>query len=129
MRTLVEINTRLAFMYYPNGKEIDQMVRNEIASNCIPLERIAFLVCMHLILIAFCNSACLNVAAIRVSISFASDFGCFLEYASEYKMHTPMYGKICNLNANSEDLKCSSSSGSVLFISIKMTFKDRNNQN
>ena len=41
-------------------------------------------------------------------------------------LHTPMYGKICILNANSEDLKCGSSSGSVLFIRIKMTFKDRN---
>ena len=40
-------------MYYPNGKEMDQMVRNDIACNCIPLERIAFLVCMHFILIAF----------------------------------------------------------------------------
>ena len=35
-------NTRPAFMYYPNGKEMDQMVRNDIACNCIPLERIAF---------------------------------------------------------------------------------------
>ena len=113
-------------MYYPNGKEIDQMVRNDITCNCIPLERIAFLVRMHLILIAFCNSACFNVAAIWVSTSFSSAFGCFLKYASEYKMHTPMYGKICILNANSEDLKCGSSSGSVLFIRIKMTFKDRN---
>ena len=114
-------------MYYPNGKEIDQMVPNDIACNCIPLERIAFLVHMHLILIAFCNSACFKVAAIWVSISFSSAFGCFLKYASEYKMHTPMYGhrKICILNANSEDLKCGSSSGSVLFIRIKMTFKDR----
>ena len=110
-------------MYYPNGKEIDQMVRNDIACNCIPLERIAFLVRMLLMLIAFCYSA---VAAIWVSISFSSAFGCFLKYASEYKMHTPLYGKICILNANSEDLKCGSLSGSVLFIRIKMTFKDRN---
>ena len=113
-------------MYYPNGKEIDQMVRNDIACNCIPLKRIAFLVCMHLILIAFCNSACFNVAAIWVSISFSSAFRCFLKYASVYKIHTPMYGKICILNANSEDLKCGSSSGFVLFIRIKMTLKDRN---
>ena len=112
-------------MYYPKGKEINQMVPNDIACKCILLERIAFLVHMHLILIAFCNSACFNVAAIWVSISFSSAFGCFLKYASEYKMHTPMYGKICILNANSEDLKCGSSPGSVLFIRIKMTFKDR----
>ena len=76
-------------------------------------------------LIAFSYSACFNVAAIWVLISFSSAFGCFLKYASEYKMHTHMYGKICILNANSEDLKCGSSSGSVLFIRIKMTFKDR----
>ena len=85
-------------------------------------KELLFLERMHLILIAFCNSACFNVAAIWVSISFSSAFGCFLKYASEYKMHTPMYGKICILNANSEDLKCGSSSGSVLFIRIKMTF-------
>ena len=112
-------------MYFPNGKEIDQMVRNDIACNCIPLKRIAFLVRIHLILIAFCISACFNVAAIWVSISFSSAFRCFLKYASEYKIHTPMYGKICILNANREDLKCGSSSGFVLFISIQMTFKDR----
>ena len=29
-------------MYYPNGKEMDQMVHNDVACNCIPLERIAF---------------------------------------------------------------------------------------
>ena len=34
--------TRLAFMYCPNGKEMDQMVRNDIACNCIPIVRIAF---------------------------------------------------------------------------------------
>ena len=37
-----KINTRLAFMYYPNGKEMDQMIRNGIACNCIPLEKITF---------------------------------------------------------------------------------------
>ena len=42
VHTCKKINTRLAFMYYPNGKETDQMVRNDIACNCIPLERIAF---------------------------------------------------------------------------------------
>ena len=88
-------------------------------------KELLFLVHMHLILIAFSYSACFNVAAIWVLISFSSAFGCFLKYASEYKMHTHMYGKICILNANSEDLKCGSSSGSVLFIRIKMTFKDR----
>ena len=49
---------------------------------------------------------------------------------SVYQMrHLPLYignHLIGFLNANSEDLKCSSSSGSVLFIRIKMTFKDRN---
>ena len=33
-----KINTGLAFMYYPNGKEMDQMVCNDIACNCILLE-------------------------------------------------------------------------------------------
>ena len=101
------------------------MTSHEIAYRS---QELPFLVCMHLILIAFCNSACFNVAVIWVSISFLSAFGCFLKYASEYKMHTPMYSKICILSANSdcEDLKCGSSSGSVLFIRIKMTFKDRN---
>ena len=28
--------------YYPNGKEMDQMVRNDIACNCIPIVRTAF---------------------------------------------------------------------------------------
>ena len=37
-----KINTRLAFVYYPNGNEMDQMVRNDIACNCIPIVRIAF---------------------------------------------------------------------------------------
>ena len=37
-----KINTRLAFVYYPNGKEMDQMVRNDTACNCIPIVRIAF---------------------------------------------------------------------------------------
>ena len=41
-------NTRLAFMYYPNGKEMGQMVRNDISCNCIPLERIAFLPRSHI---------------------------------------------------------------------------------
>ena len=42
-RSLVKkINTRLAFVYYSNGNEIDQMVRNDIACNCIPIVRIAF---------------------------------------------------------------------------------------
>ena len=101
------------------------MTSHEIAYRS---QELLFLVRMYLILIAFCNSACFNVAVIWVSISFLSAFGCFLKYASEYKMHTPMYGKICILNANSdcEDLKYGSSSGSVLFIRIEMTFKDRN---
>ena len=30
-----KINTRLAFVYYPNGNEMDQMVRNDIACNSI----------------------------------------------------------------------------------------------
>ena len=37
-----KINTRLEFVYYQNGKEMDQMVRNDIACNCIPIVRIAF---------------------------------------------------------------------------------------
>ena len=37
-----KINTRLAFVYYPNGNEMDQMVRNDIACNCTPIVRIAF---------------------------------------------------------------------------------------
>ena len=41
-------------------------------------------------------------------------------------MHTPMYGIICILNPNNDAVKLGSSSGSVLFIRIKMTFKDRN---
>ena len=38
-----KINTRLAFVYYPNGNEMDQMVRKDITCNCIPIIRIAFL--------------------------------------------------------------------------------------
>ena len=42
-RSLVKkINSRLAFVYYPNGNEIVQMVCNDIACNCIPIIRIAF---------------------------------------------------------------------------------------
>ena len=37
-----KINTRLAFVYYTNGNEMDQMVRNDIACNCIPIDGIAF---------------------------------------------------------------------------------------
>ena len=37
-----KINTRLAFVYIPNGNEMDQMIRNDIACNCIPILRIAF---------------------------------------------------------------------------------------
>ena len=48
-----KINTRLAFVYYPNGNEMDQMVRNDIACNSIPIVRIAFSVRTHFILIAF----------------------------------------------------------------------------
>ena len=40
---LKKINTRLAFVYYPDGNEKDQMVCNDIACNCIPIVRIAFL--------------------------------------------------------------------------------------
>ena len=129
MCTLVKKSIPDLHLCITQWKEIDQMVRNDIACNCIPLERIAFLVPMHLILIAFFNSACFNVAAIWVSISFSSAFGCFLKYASEYKMYSPMHGKICILNANSEDLKCGSSSGSVLFIRIKMTLRTEIHQN
>ena len=32
-----KINTRLAFVYYSNGNEMDQMVRNDIACICIPI--------------------------------------------------------------------------------------------
>ena len=43
MRSLVKKNnTRLAFVYYTNGNEMDQMVRNDIACNCIPIYEIAF---------------------------------------------------------------------------------------
>ena len=44
MRTLVKkiINTQLAIMYYPNGKEMDQMVPNEMACHCIPLKKLLF---------------------------------------------------------------------------------------
>ena len=37
-----KINARLAFVYYPNGNEMNQMVRNDIAYNCIRIVRIAF---------------------------------------------------------------------------------------
>ena len=37
-----KINSRLAFVYYPNGNEMDQMVRNDIACSCIPIVWIAF---------------------------------------------------------------------------------------
>ena len=37
-----KINTLLAFVYKPNGNEMDQMVRNEMACNCILIVRIAF---------------------------------------------------------------------------------------
>ena len=37
-----KINTGLAFVYYPNGNKMDQMVRNDIACKCIPIVRIAF---------------------------------------------------------------------------------------
>ena len=54
MRSLVKkINTRLAFVYYTNGNEMDRMVRNDIACNCIPIDEIAFSVRTYLILIAF----------------------------------------------------------------------------
>ena len=42
MRSLVKNNTRLAFVYYPNGNKMDQMVRNDIACNCIRIDVIAF---------------------------------------------------------------------------------------
>ena len=42
-RSLVKkINTRLAFIYLPNGNEMDQTVCNDIACYCIPIIRIAF---------------------------------------------------------------------------------------
>ena len=37
-----KINTRLAFVHYRNGNEMDQTVRNDIACNCKPIVRIAF---------------------------------------------------------------------------------------
>ena len=37
-----KINTRLAFVFYLNGNKMDQMVRNDIACNCIPIDGIAF---------------------------------------------------------------------------------------
>ena len=37
-----KINAGLAFVYYTNGNEMDQMVRNDIACNCIPIDGIAF---------------------------------------------------------------------------------------
>ena len=42
LASIKKINTRLAFVYYPNGNEMDQMVRNDIACYCIPIVRIAF---------------------------------------------------------------------------------------
>ena len=42
-RSLVKkINTRLSFVHYRNGNEMDQMVRNDIAFNCTPIVGIAF---------------------------------------------------------------------------------------
>ena len=41
MSLVKKINTRLAFVDYPNGNEMDQMVRNDVTCNCIPIVRIA----------------------------------------------------------------------------------------
>ena len=37
-----KISTQLEFLYYTNGKKMDQMVRNDIPCNCIPIDGIAF---------------------------------------------------------------------------------------
>ena len=37
-----KINTWLAFVHYWNGNKMDQIVRNDIACNCIPNDGIAF---------------------------------------------------------------------------------------
>ena len=42
MRSLVKIKSIPVFVNKPNGKEMDQMVRNDIACNCIQIVRIAF---------------------------------------------------------------------------------------
>ena len=39
---VIKINTRLASVNYTNGNEMDKMVRNDIACNCIPIDGIAF---------------------------------------------------------------------------------------
>ena len=39
---VIKINTRLASVYYTNGNEMDQMLRNDIACNCIQIDGIAF---------------------------------------------------------------------------------------
>ena len=73
MRSLVKkINTRLAFVYYTNGNEMDQMVRNDMACNCILIEGIAFSVRIHLILIAFLM---ILIAYLR---KYAAYLGCWL---------------------------------------------------
>ena len=73
MRSLVKkINTQLAFVYYTNGNEMDQMVRNDIACNCILIDGIAFRVCTHLILIAFLM---ILIAYLR---KYATYLGCWL---------------------------------------------------
>ena len=70
-----KINTRLAFVYYPNGKEMDQMVRIDITCNCIPIVRIAFpfLIAFLRVLIAYLRKyaaylGCCLVAYIENSI-------------------------------------------------------------
>ena len=64
-----KINTRLAFVYYPNGNEMDQMVRNDIACNCIPIVRIAFRYARtHFILIAF----------LRILIAYLRKYAAYL---------------------------------------------------
>ena len=51
---------------------MDQMVCNDIACNCIPIVRIAFLECTHFILIAFLR---ILIAYLR---KYAAYLGCCL---------------------------------------------------
>ena len=68
-RSLIKyINTRLAFVYYPNGNEMDQVVRNDIPCNFIPRVRIAFRYAPNFILIAF----------LRILIAYLHKYAAYL---------------------------------------------------
>ena len=80
LRRGIKINTQLAFVYYPNRNEMDQMVRNDIPCNCIPIVRIVFGTHTFDFNCFFKDIPCNCIPIVRIVFgTHTFDFNCFFK--------------------------------------------------